>query len=290
MTIESSTSTISSALPVPSFGLRMRQLMAIFRVELRQRFVGLRMLPAALLALAPFVLLLLAAIGYMVFANDDAPPIAESVSVFAEIFHSLMLRFSIFFGCAAIFLSLFRGDIQTKSLHYSFLLPVRREVLVAGKFLAGLVAACLVFSVGTALAWFTIYLPSEAGSFQSHFLAGPGLSLLISYLGLSFVACLGYGAVFMAIGQIFKNPILPTVFFMGWEGINLFLPPLLKKISVIHYLQSLGPVPVEVPIISQVTEPTSAPVAIFGLIVFTILVLLYSAWRIRHMEIDYGGD
>ena len=290
MMSESNTTSLSSVLPAPSMNLRMRQLLAIFRLELRQRFIGLRMLPAALLALAPFALLFLAAILFLIFGTDAPPAIAESVKVFAEVYHSLMLRFSIFFGCAAIFLSLFRGDIQTKSLHYSFLLPVRREVLVAGKFLAGLVAASLIFGIGTLLAWFTIYLPSETGAFQSHFLAGPGVSLLFSYLALSLIACLGYGAVFMAIGQIFRNPILPTVFFMGWEGINLFLPPLLKKFSVIHYLQSLGPVPVDMPIISQVSEPTPAGVAILGLSLFTLAVLLYSAWRIRHMEIDYGGD
>jgi hypothetical protein len=34
---------------------------------------------------------------------------------------------------------LFRGEIVEKSLHYYFLSPMRRELLVAGKFLAGLI-------------------------------------------------------------------------------------------------------------------------------------------------------
>ena len=43
----------------------------------------------------------------------------------------------IFFGCLGIFMNLFRGEVLDRSLHYYFLAPVRREVLVIGKYLAG---------------------------------------------------------------------------------------------------------------------------------------------------------
>ena len=38
-----------------------------------------------------------------------------------------------------IFSNLFRGEMLEKTLHYYYLTPLRREVLVAGKYLAGLV-------------------------------------------------------------------------------------------------------------------------------------------------------
>jgi len=43
-----------------------------------------------------------------------------------------------------IFSNLFRGEMLEKTLHYYFLTPMRREMLVAGKYLAGLVVAITV--------------------------------------------------------------------------------------------------------------------------------------------------
>ena len=42
-------------------------------------------------------------------------------------------------------MNLFRGEILDRSLHFYFLAPIRREVLMAGKFLAGLLATCTIF-------------------------------------------------------------------------------------------------------------------------------------------------
>jgi hypothetical protein len=68
------------------------------------------------------------------------------------------------------------------------------------------------------------------------------------------------------------------------------MPPLLKKISVIHYLHSLTPIPVPEGPFAVVAEPTPAWIAIPSLIVVTILVLIAASYRIRHMEIRYGSD
>ncbi len=53
--------------------------------------------------------------------------------IFAVYYGGLILRTVVFFGCAWIFMNLFRGDIVDRSLHFYFLSPVRREVLVVGK-------------------------------------------------------------------------------------------------------------------------------------------------------------
>ena len=49
----------------------------------------------------------------------------------------------------------------------------------------------------------------------------------------------------MFIGLFFKNPIVPAAAIFLWEGINPFLPALLKKISVIFYLESMLPVTID---------------------------------------------
>ena len=58
-----------------------------------------------------------------------------------------------FFGCVGIFTNLFRGEMLDKSLHFYLLTPVRREILLAGKYLAGLLATVVIFTASVALQW-----------------------------------------------------------------------------------------------------------------------------------------
>ena len=70
-----------------------------------------------------------------------------------------------------------------------------------------------------------------------------GLGHWAAYVGVTVLACLGYGAVFLLIGLLARTPIIPAALILGWETINFLLPPVLKKISVTYDLESLSPVP-----------------------------------------------
>ena len=113
---------------------------------------------------------------------------------------------------------------------------------------------------------------------------------LFTYAVITMLACVGYGAFFMVVGLFFRNPIIPALVLYGWEWINFLLPPLLKKISVIHYLNSLVPVPFSEGPFAVVAEPTPAWISIPGLLIVTVLVLIVASSRIRRMEIRYGSD
>jgi hypothetical protein len=117
-------------------------------------------------------------------------------------------------------------------------------------------------------------------------------------MGVTALACLGYGSVFLAAGLLFRNPMLPAAVVLLWESANLFLPATLKKISIIFYLQSLCPVvappekdmnPLLALLVSS-AEPTPAAWAILGLIVVTGLVLVFAGYRARSLEINYSSD
>jgi len=64
----------------------------------------------------------------------------------------------------------------------------------------------------------------------------------------------------------------------------------LTKVSVIHYLNSLVPVPVNEGPFAAVAEPTPAWLSIPGLLIVTVLVLVVAGSRIRRMEIRYDGE
>src|SRR5215475_9051663 len=71
--------------------------------------------------------------------------LGQDAIMFAGVFQFFFLRLAVFFGCLGIFMNLFRGEVLDRSLHFYFLSPIRREVLMVGKFLAGLLATCTIF-------------------------------------------------------------------------------------------------------------------------------------------------
>lgn len=268
------------------WSLWLRQATAIFRLELKKNLWSKRAILIYMLAFFPVLLMAMLAV---IHAEDIRTDFNEANMVYGAIYQGLVLRTVIFFGSAWMFMNLFRGEIVDRSLHYYFLCPVRREVLVVGKYFSGLVAAILLFLMTTIGSVFFIYLAGYPTSTQFLF-NGPGLGQVFTYLGITVLACVGYGAVFLVIGLFFRNPIVPALAVYGWEFINFLLPPVLKKISVIHYLQSLTPVPMPEGPFAVVAEPTPAWLAIPGLILFTIIVLALASIRIRRMQIRYGGE
>lgn len=259
------------------------QTRAVVRLELRK--ILRRPIWLLLLATAPLFILFLRMI--VPGGVRDTADVAGATQFFASNYQGLIQPVVIFLGCIAIFGNLIRREMLDRSLHYYFLSPIRREVLVVGKYLTGLIVSCVLFGLTTAVAFGLNYLPHDSTA-VSHFLFhGPGLAHLGAYLLVTVLACVGYGAVFLFFGSFFKSPALPALAVFGWERINFLLPPLLKKISVIYYLQSLCPVPVSEGPLATLSDKPAPWVAILGLLVLAVVLVTISAWRIRTMEISY---
>jgi ABC-type transport system involved in multi-copper enzyme maturation permease subunit len=282
--------TIKSAAANPDWQLWLRQIRAILRIDIKKNFWGKRALLLYLFAAIP-VLLMFMLVAFDPNAEADIRARWSSAQeVFGYIYEALILRTMVFFGCAWIFMNLFRGEVVDKSLHYYFLAPLRREVLVAGKYLSGLLASIVLFTLTTAGSLFFLYYARGYPANVDYLFDGPGMGQALTYLGITVLACLGYGAVFLVIGLFFRNPIIPALFVYGWEWINFLLPPVLKKISIVHYLHTLAPVPMNEGPLATVVEATSPWISVPSLIVFTALVLFLASIRIRRTEIRYGVE
>ena len=266
------------------WGLWGRQTLSILRLEVRKNFLGKRSILIYLLALGPVFLMAAFAVAVKVNTRPNASDINE---MFANIYEGFILRTVIFFGCAWIFMNLFRGEVVDKSLHYYFLSPVRREVLVVGKYLSGLVTAGILFLCTTAFSLFFVHLSYPE---NVNYLDGRGLGQVLAYLNVTLLACAGYGAFFLMLGLLFRNPIIPALLAYGWEWLNFLLPPVLKKISVIHYLHSLAPVPVSEGPFAMLAEPTPAWISVPGLLLMTAVVMVLASLQIRRMQISYSGE
>ncbi|MBN2321416.1 MAG: discoidin domain-containing protein [Acidobacteria bacterium] len=221
----------------------------------------------------------------------------EDRSIFAGVFQHFYLRLAIFFGCLGIFMNLFRGEVLDKTLHFWFLAPAKREVLLIGKYGAGLIAASIIFA-GGALLCFAVLMGFHDSMEVQAYLGSAGIRHAFWYITASVMGCIGYGSVFLAAGLLLRNPIIPAAVLLGWESINSFLPEFLQKLSVLHYLQSLCPVPIPMDdsapgllrLLLVPAAPASRIGAIAGLILLTAFLLWIAAIAIRRMEVSYSTE
>lgn len=227
----------------------------------------------------------------------DPNTLPQSQLIFATSFQFYFLRLAIFFGCVGIFVNLFRGEMLDKSLHFYLLTPMRREVLLAGKYFSGLLATIVIFTSSTSLQWWAMLWQFDRGIIVD-FLGNSGWNQFGSYLSVTALACIGYGSIFLAVGLLFRNPIIPTAVVLLWESANPFLPPLLKKTSMIYYLQSLCPVsaspdknlPPLINLLISPTQPAATLTAVTRILFLTLLVLVVASRLARKLEINYSTD
>ena len=218
--------------------------------------------------------------------------------IFGTVYQIFFLRLAVFFGCVFVFLNLFRGEVLDKSLHYYFLAPVRREIVVLGKYLAGLVATSVIFAVSAALQVTVWYWHLPKALLDEYLANGHGWQHAFSYTGVAALACVGYGSVFLLAGMILRNPLIPAVSILMWESINSILPAVLRKISVIFYLKSMCPVEIlsnqDVPpvlaLLAVNVEPAAPLIAIGGLTAVALAIVVIAAYYSRRMEINYASD
>jgi len=258
-------------------------------IEVRRNLFSWRAGWIYFLALVPAVIIAV----HLIFNQHDPSSMDEDTNVLAGIIQFYYLRLGVFFGCLGIFSRLIRGEMIERSLHFYLLSPVRREILLLSKFMAGSISAIFLFAGAILLDFFLMYVGFGAAG-RDFVLGGPGLGQLQMYLSIIVLACLGYGSVFLLLSMMFRNPTPAAMLFLGWEAINPILPSLLQKLSVAAYLRHLMPVSVAAQgifaILTVPTEPVPGWAAVLGLLLLIAIVLLYSCYRIRALEIRYTTE
>jgi ABC-type transport system involved in multi-copper enzyme maturation permease subunit len=270
------------------------QAASIFGVEFRKNFITKRGFWIYLLALAPVVVVWLHSFITMRHPTMGGHGLTKDTEILAGMFQAFFLRPAVYFGCVGIFTYLFRGEVVERTLHYYFLSPVRRDVLVAGKYLAGLVTSIFFFCGSIALTFAGMYFHYQGFEIRAYVVDGPGLGHLLAYVSITALACMAYGALFTWMGIRYKNPIIPAVIFMLWESANIFLPSWLKKFSILYYLRSMTPVDPGFyeagALIGGVVDPVSVPVAIICLFAITGGLLLLASKDLSRSEVSYSSD
>ena len=286
-------SSVAMAAPrIRGWELWKAQAAAILGVELRKNFITKRGFWIYLLAVVPAVIVWIHSI--VAFRGVIRHSMEHDTQMMAGLFQAFFVRPAVYFGCVGIFTYLFRGEVVERTLHFYFLSPVRREVLVAGKYGAGLITALFFFCGSIVLSFAGMYAHYPSHEIQAFVFDGPGLQHLFGYVGVTALACAAYGALFLWFGIKFKNPIIPAVLLMFWESLSIFLPVWLKKISILFYLRSLAPVTPNLfgagLIVGGVTDPVSPAVAVLSLVAITVGLLALAARQLQRSEVSYSSD
>jgi len=286
---ELSTPNLRQEIAEQPWGLWWIQARRLTRIELRRNLFSWRATWIYFLAFIPAFIIFI----HLLVDTHSASGLTDDTQVLAWIIQLYYIRLGVFFGCLGIFSRLIRGEMIERSLHFYLLSPVRREILLLSKFVAGAITAILLFG-GAVVTDFALMYAGFGAAGRDYIFNGPGLGQLGAYLAIVVLACLGYGAVFLLLSMMFRNPMPAAMLVLGWEAINPVLPSILQKFSVASYLRHLMPVKVAndglLALLTVETEPVSAWAATLGLLLLITIVLLYSCYRIRKLEIRYTTE
>jgi hypothetical protein len=262
----------------------MRAFLGVMRLEWRRQLLTFRVLWP--LALAALPVAITATMAWVVIHFPDnfnggrgMPP-----QEFANLYHALIVRVVLFFGCLALFLNLVRGEVEERTMHYLLLTPVRRPVLVVAKYLAAVGSASLLFVGTTIVSFVLVHLPSGLASAFT----GPALRQLAAYCGMTILGCVGYGSAFLLLGSLLRSPGPFVALFFAWEWFEFLLPPMLKQVSVVHYLKALTPVPIAEGPFALLADPTAAPVVVLQVALYAAIAVAISALVTSRVDLDYG--
>ena len=267
-----------------NWNLWIKQALTVTKVELKRYVLGRRWIGVYLAAYAPVALLLFVAIRMA----GRVRSLSDLSEMYAFFYQTFMLRLAIFFSCALVFSQLFRGEILEKTLHFYLLAPVRREVIAAGKYLAGTISMALIFTTSTILTNILMYMAGT--SWATFFLEGDGFSNLARYVLVTILACVAYGGVFMLTGLRFRNPVVPAIVVGLWEAFYFVLPETLQKLTIMHYLQSILPLVIDRGPFSVVIDASSGTFSVLALVAFAMLMVWASGKMLKKTEVTYSAD
>jgi ABC-type transport system involved in multi-copper enzyme maturation permease subunit len=278
-----STADLAALEPPTGRGPVLRAFWGLMRLEWRRQLLTPRVLWPLLLALMPVGITAAVAWAAHRFGGDVATRDNMQLG-FANLYHGLIVRVVLFFGSLALFVNLVRGEVEERTLHYLLLTPVRRPAIVAAKYLAAVGTGWLLFVGATAASFLLITLPGGLGDAFT----AAGLRQLFAYCGMSALGVIGYGSAFLLLGTLLRSPGYLVAVFFGWEWFEFLLPPLLKQLSVVHYIKVLTPVPISEGPFALLAEPVPAWQAVLKVALYATVAVSVAAWTASRQDLNYG--
>ena len=180
----------------------------------------------------------------VVFLTLKSIPTAE-IRTPGYIFFSNAFQFILYYillTALAVGTAVIAEEIDGRTLTYLTIRPVPKAALLLGKAAAAWTTGSILIAA-TVISGYTVFTLGDGLLFS-----GGADSFLINLptLGVDLLLTLGalavYTAVFTFIGARFSRPMLLGIALaFGWESWVAFVPGLTRKLTAMHYIQSLSP-------------------------------------------------
>jgi ABC-type transport system involved in multi-copper enzyme maturation permease subunit len=217
--------------------------------------------------------------------------VGGELQLLAVLFRFLNLPIIVYIASASLFGNLYHAEIADRTLHHLFLMPVRREVVTIGKFIAGVLTVFVSAVVAWLLAGAVLLSVHGPRAAITTLLSGEGVRHVLAYVAMLLLAVLTYGALFLLVGALVKSPSMIAAAVLGWEWLTIFLPTGFKRLTVVHWVTAFMPSAVTTDsVIATLADPESRLVAVPVLLSFAAACLVIATWRARHVQISYGAS
>ncbi|MCJ7489181.1 MAG: ABC transporter permease [Thermoplasmata archaeon] len=194
----------------------------------------------------------------------------------------LMDRLILFFFMPLIAMiygsSLIRDEIDDMSITHVATAPLDRVYSYIGYYIP-LVIAVTVSVIVIATAGFLAF-------FVQHDIGAEAVEIYCEFAILIVLGSIVYSSLFLTISVVFKKPVFFGLFYaFVWEGMIGSLPGVIQKVSVKHYLRSMGSEWVDYGDMSGFEEATGFGGSVIVLVLLTAAFLVIGAYLFRNKEL-----
>ena len=254
----------------------MGTLPAVFALAARLQIRSRKTFVLALVSALPVAGSMLAASVIRLRFGEGISTGFEQVSVVMGLMYMyLILVVPLFYATALI------GDeVEDKTITYLFVRPVPRAIIYLGKYLAGVLAVSLLIFPSAVLSFMILTSVDPAEEIFPH------LIVILQDLAVLTLGTLAYSSLFGLMGVALKRPLLWGILFcLGWESFVTYIPGVIHRFTIMHYLQSLLPHPSgQRGILSLFQSVTPAPTCVLTLLLVAAALLALSCWVVSHRE------
>ncbi len=177
------------------------------------------------------------ALGWRILiASGIARPLVSAGGLFSAMMVTAYLQFLLLMVCLFYGTALVADEVENKTLTYLTTRPVPKALLLLGKYLAFLLIGIGIMFHSILLNYLILY--SSDGWMRIF----TGSGTLFKDLSVILLGLMAYGAIFCFLGASTKRPlVIGLIFCAGWESLITYLPGMTRKLTVMHFLQSLFP-------------------------------------------------
>jgi ABC-type transport system involved in multi-copper enzyme maturation permease subunit len=201
-----------------------------------------------------------------------------------QIVHYYVLLLALFYGTAVV-----AEEIDNRTLTYLFTRPVDKAAILVGKASAAWIIGALILipAIGCSYLLLTFFDGLLYTGNTSSFWVN--LPTFLGDLVLMLGALAVYVAGFTFIGALFNRPVLWGIAIaFGWESWVAFVPGITRKLTVMHYVQSLSQHATGRNVaIALLGQQSGTAESVFALIVIFILFTSLAIWTFRRREYNY---